>query len=123
MVRGLILSLVSSGVWPGTYPPLCQVVCGLVLPRAALAAPLNGPQAPTSVTGHEQALGPPPQAKATAQASPLLAFPPHPCPMQSLASAQFCFAPPGCGWGSRVKWAISFGCIPVIIGDGEGGGA
>eukprot|EP00955_Chlamydomonas_euryale_P073423 361740-Chlamydomonas_euryale.AAC.6 len=31
------------------------------------------------------------------------------------AASEFCFAPAGWGWGSRVKGGITSGCIPVIV--------
>jgi len=34
------------------------------------------------------------------------------------AASEFCFAPAGWGWGSRVKGGITSGCIPVIVQDG-----
>eukprot|EP00195_Chlamydomonas_chlamydogama_P014772 CAMPEP_0202903500 /NCGR_PEP_ID=MMETSP1392-20130828/24758_1 /ASSEMBLY_ACC=CAM_ASM_000868 /TAXON_ID=225041 /ORGANISM="Chlamydomonas chlamydogama, Strain SAG 11-48b" /LENGTH=572 /DNA_ID=CAMNT_0049590715 /DNA_START=1 /DNA_END=1716 /DNA_ORIENTATION=- len=33
-------------------------------------------------------------------------------------SSLFCLAPPGYGWGTRVKTSLTRGCIPVIVQDG-----
>ncbi len=34
---------------------------------------------------------------------------------QMLSSSKFCLAPPGWGWGGRMKVAVMHGCVPVII--------
>jgi hypothetical protein len=37
---------------------------------------------------------------------------------EDLASAKFCLAPAGAGWGKRNVLAAIMGCVPVVISDG-----